>query len=98
MPNSQNQLGPVGKRLKEKLQAALNPISLEVIDDSQSHAGHAGNPGGDRESHFHVNITSPAFDGKNRLARQRLVNDAVKEDVLSGAVHAFSMSLKGSQE
>jgi len=83
-------MGKVSQLIEKKLTDALAPTSLEVIDDSASHAGHAGNPDGDRESHFHVNITSPAFDGKNRIARQRLVNGALREE-LKDQVHALSM-------
>lgn len=83
-------MGKVSETIEKKLTDALAPISLEVIDDSASHAGHAGNPHGHGESHFHVNITSEAFAGKNRVARQRLVNAALREE-LSGPIHALSM-------
>lgn len=86
-------LGPVGQKIVEKLTAALSPTALEVIDDSKSHAGHAGNPGGDRESHFHVRVTSAAFNGQSRVTCQRLVNAALKEEVRSGQIHALSMEL-----
>lgn len=91
-------LGPVGQKIVEKLTAALNPVVLDVIDDSKSHAGHAGNPGGDRESHFHVNATSAEFNGKNRVNRQRLVNAALKEEVRSGQIHALSMNCSGTDD
>ncbi len=83
-------MGKVSQLIEKKLNDALTPTSLEVIDDSASHAGHAGNPGGDRESHFHVNIISAAFEGKNRVARQRLVNAALREE-LKEQIHALSM-------
>lgn len=83
-------MGKVSQLIEKKLTNALAPSHLEVIDDSASHAGHAGNPGGDRESHFHVNITSSAFEGKNRVARQRLVNAALREE-MKEAIHALSM-------
>ena len=87
-------LGIIGTKVEESLQKALSPTHLDVIDDSLSHAGHAGNPGGDAETHFHVNITSAAFDGENRLKRQRLVNAALGD--LMQEIHAFSMTCKGS--
>ena len=83
-------MGKVSALIEKKLRDALAPTALEVIDDSASHAGHAGNPHGHGESHFHVNITSSAFAGKNRVARQRLVNAALREE-LTGPVHALSM-------
>lgn len=83
-------MGKVSQLIEKKLTDALAPTHLEVIDDSASHAGHAGNPGGDRESHFHVNVTSSAFEGKNRVARQRLVNAALREE-LKEEIHALSM-------
>ncbi len=83
-------MGKVSETIEKKLMDALAPTYLEVIDDSDSHAGHAGNPHGEGESHFHVNITSEAFQGKNRVGRQRLVNAALREE-LAGPVHALSM-------
>jgi len=90
-------MGKVSQLIEKKLTDALTPTNLEVIDDSASHAGHAGNPGGDRESHFHVNITSAAFDGKNRVARQRLVNSALREE-LKEQIHALSMKCTAPSE
>lgn len=83
-------MGEVRNLIEKKLKEALSPTKIEVIDDSASHAGHAGNPDGDRESHFHVNITAAIFEGKNRVARQRLVNEILREE-LAGPVHALSM-------
>ena len=90
-------MGKVSQLIEKKLTEALTPTHLEVIDDSASHAGHAGNPGGDRESHFHVNITSAAFEGKNRVARQRMVNAALREE-LKEQIHALSMKCAASEE
>lgn len=91
-------LGPVGQKIVEKLTASLTPQHLDVIDDSQSHAGHAGNPDGDRESHFHVVVTSAAFNGKNRVMCQRLVNAALKQELRSGQIHALSMECTGTDK
>jgi BolA protein len=65
-----------------------------VRDESASHAGHAGATRGDGsqgETHFHVRIVSAAFDGVSRVGRQRLVYDALKDE-LAGPVHALSVS------
>ena len=77
----------VRRRIEDRLKAALSPLQLEIIDDSASHAGHAGaRPGG--ESHFTVDIVSEAFAGQSRIARHRLVNHALAEE-LAGPVHAL---------
>lgn len=90
-------MGKVSSLIEKKLTEALSPTFLQVIDDSASHAGHAGNPDGDRESHFHVVVTAPAFEGKNRVARQRMVNAALAEE-LKGAIHALSMKCSAPDE
>ncbi len=75
--------------IKEKITAQLAPVSLEVIDDSASHAGHAGaHPEG--ESHFKVIVVSDKFNGKNRVERQRMVYEAIKDE-MSNHVHALEL-------
>lgn len=79
----------VRETIEEKLIAALAPIHLDVEDDSESHRGHGGwREGG--ETHFNVLVVAEAFEGKSRVARQRLVLDALAEE-MAGAVHALSM-------
>jgi BolA protein len=76
-------------RIAGKLTKALAPERLEVIDDSHRHAGHAGaRPGG--ETHFAVHIVSPAFRGKSRLDRHRMVNEALASELKDG-VHALAI-------
>ncbi len=84
----------MAETLENKLKAALNPTHLEVIDNSHHHIGHAGYREGG-ESHWKVIVVSEAFNGKNRLERQRLVNSALKEE-LTGPIHALEMDLKGT--
>lgn len=73
----------------EKLTAAFAPLSLDVDDESQQHAGHAGHrPGG--ESHFRVHIVSEAFRGKNRVERHRMINQTLSGE-LAGGVHALAI-------
>jgi BolA protein len=75
--------------LEEKLTEAFHPDSLLVIDESHLHAGHAGSrPGG--ETHFRVTIVSPAFAGRSRIDRHRLVNAALAAE-LAGRVHALAI-------
>jgi BolA protein len=59
-----------------KLREAFLPESLDVVDESHLHEGHAGHsPGG--ETHFRVYIVSPAFEGKSRIERHRMINAAL---------------------
>lgn len=86
----------VRRRIEDRLKAALSPVQLEIIDDSASHAGHAGaRPGG--ESHFTVDIVSEAFAGQSRIARHRLVNHALAEE-LAGPVHALVIRARAPGE
>lgn len=82
-------MGAIFEAIHTKLTAAFEPSRLEVVDDSASHAGHAGSrPGG--ESHFTVLIESAAFAGKPKVARQRLVYQALAEE-LKGPIHALTL-------
>ena len=75
--------------MEKKLNEALSPERLLIVDESHKHAGHAGaRPGG--ESHFRVDIVSVAFEGKSRVARQRLVYGALAEEMASD-IHALSL-------
>ena len=81
----------VQETIRAKLQAAFAPETLEVIDESHQHAGHAGaRPGG--ESHFRVRMKAPAFAGVARVARSRAVHAALVEE-LAGPVHALALEL-----
>ena len=75
--------------IRNKLMVALEPVRLDVINDSHKHAGHHGSPG-TGQSHFTVLIVSPAFAGQSRIARHRLVNAALDEE-LRGRVHALAI-------
>jgi len=82
-------MGEVTKLIEKKLTAALSPTFLEVINDSDSHRGHAGHDGSG-ESHFTVIIKSEAFRGETRVAQQRMVMGALKEE-LAGKIHALAI-------
>ncbi|WP_295954687.1 BolA family protein [Rhodoferax sp.] len=75
-------------RLREK----LGPTQLEVLDESADHAGHAGSNGSAFGTHFRVRIASPLFTGKPRVARHRLVYDALQEFIDQG-VHAIAIEV-----
>jgi BolA protein len=73
----------------DKLREAFSPESLDVTDESHLHEGHAGHrPGG--ETHFRVYIVSPAFEGKSRIERHRMINAALSRE-LAGSVHALAI-------
>jgi BolA protein len=73
--------------IRDRLEAAFSPASLEIIDESHKHAGHAGARGG---GHFIVHIVSDSFAGKSTLQRHRMVYDAMG-DLMNSEVHALSI-------
>ena len=77
--------------IETRLREAFTPTDLQVIDDSESHRGHAGFQEGG-ESHFHVVMRSPAFEGQSRIARHRAVHKAIGPELM-GAIHALSLDL-----
>ena len=88
--------GPVATEILERLRAELAPARMELSDDSEQHRGHGGyNPAG--ESHFSLRIESPAFAGKSRVERQRLVHKALS-DLLDERVHALSIRANAPDE
>jgi len=91
-----NGLGPIAAEIYARLDAALAPSRLAVIDDSEKHRGHAGHDGSG-ESHFTVEIESPGFVGLNRVARQRAVNSALAE-LLRDKVHALAIKARAPGE
>lgn len=88
--------GPVAAEIEQRLRAALAPSRLAVINDSAKHHGHAGDDGSG-ESHFTVEIESPAFAGKSRLERQRAVNAALG-DLMKERIHALAIKAKAPGE
>ena len=75
--------------MSRKLTEAFAPQSLEVVDESHQHEGHAGHrPGG--QTHFRVCIVSEAFKGKTRLERHRMINAALAGEI-AGGVHALAI-------
>jgi BolA family transcriptional regulator, general stress-responsive regulator len=78
------------QRIREKLMVALEPTRLDVINESEMHAGHRSSPG-TGESHFRIVIVSPKFTGVSRLTRHRLVNEALADE-LAGPIHALALA------
>ncbi|MGE3303888.1 MAG: BolA family protein [Hyphomonadaceae bacterium] len=84
------------ERVAETLKALFAPSALEILDESGAHAGHAAaHPGG--ETHFRVRMTSAAFAGMSRVARQRAVLSALKDELVGG-LHALALELKAADE
>jgi len=77
------------ERIESKLTQALSPTRLTIRDDSHRHQGHAGYREGG-ETHFHVEVISPAFEGLSRVARQRKVYQLLSEE-LAERVHALEL-------
>jgi BolA protein len=93
---TQSLTGPVAREIDQRLRAALAPTHLAVINDSARHHGHAGDDGSG-ESHFTVEIESPAFAGLSRLARQRAVNAALG-DLMKERIHALAIRARAPGE
>lgn len=95
---TQSSPGARAQAIHAALQAALSPQELVVHDDSDSHAGHAGHAGGDGAgSHFEVRIRAAAFAGKPRVARHRLVYDALAQLMPQG-IHALAIDARAPGE
>jgi len=78
--------------IEAALRSALQPQSLQVGDDSHLHAGHAGAREG---RHFSVQVVSPRFNGLSRVARHRLVYDALRSLIPQG-IHALAIDARDS--
>ncbi len=80
--------------MREKL-ANLEPVSIEIIDDSAKHAGHAGAMSGG--GHFRLRIVSPRFAGLKTMGRHRLVYDALGP-LMKREIHALGITAKTPEE
>jgi BolA family transcriptional regulator, general stress-responsive regulator len=89
--------GPTAAQLDARLRERLQPTSLEVIDESLQHAGHAGANGSGFGTHFRVRITSQLFTGKSRVQRHRLVYDAL-QDFIDQGLHALAIEAEASTQ
>ena len=76
-------------RMREKLMIGLRPTRLDLVNESHLHEGHRSSPG-TGESHFRVLVVSPAFEGRSRVERHRMVNEAVAS-LLRDSVHALAI-------
>ena len=94
----------VAGRITQALKTALSPVSLDVIDESYKHAGHAhvvtraGTAGGVGGTHFQINVVSEAFRGKSRVERHRAINAALAPEMGEGGVHAIAINARAPGE
>ena len=79
------------QQIEDRLKEAFAPSSLEVVDDTESHRGHAGFTEG-VESHFNVMIRSEVFRGQNRLARHRAIHAALGPELIA-SIHALAIDV-----
>jgi len=86
-------IAPTAQQLQQRLNDVLTPQSLEVIDESQQHNGHAGANGSGFGTHFRVRITSHLFTGKTPVAQHRLVYDAL-QDFMDQGLHALAIEAR----
>jgi BolA protein len=82
-------------RIESLLRAAFAPLELEVADESHKHRGHSGAAGG--AGHFRVRLVSERFRGEPRLARHRMVHDALAGEI-GPEIHALSLDLAAPGE
>ncbi len=79
------------QEIEDALHNAFAPRALEVVDDTESHRGHAGFTEG-VESHFNVMIRAEAFKGMNRLARHRAIHSALGSALIA-SIHALALDV-----
>jgi BolA protein len=85
----------VAARIRERL-AALDPVEVELVDESSRHAGHAGwRPGGG--THWRLSIVSPRFTGQSTVARHRMVYQALGE-LMQNPIHALAITARAPEE
>lgn len=92
-PPSTVAFAPSAEQIDQRLRATLQPVALEVIDESNQHNGHAGANGTGFGTHFRVRITSSAFVGKSPVMRHRLVYDAL-QDFMDQGLHALAIEAR----
>jgi BolA protein len=84
------------QRIEAILRQQFHPVTIDIVDDSQRHAGHSGAaPGG--ETHFNVTLVSEAFAGLGRVARSRAVYQALGQELQDG-LHALALTLRAPGE
>lgn len=90
MNTTQTVAAPTALLLEQRLRDTLQPVTLEVLDESAQHHGHAGANGTGAGTHFRVKITSHLFTGKSAVMRHRLVYDSLQDFIAQG-LHALAI-------
>lgn len=94
----------VAERIRRILESALAPETLEVIDESHKHAGHAhvvsrtGTAAGTSETHFLIKVVSQSFQDKSRLDRHRTINALIADEMGPDKVHAIAIDARAPGE
>lgn len=83
--------------IHEKIEAKLNPQSLEIVNESHLHAGHQESFDGSGETHLRIKVVAAAFDGMSRVDRHRTINALVAEEIAAG-LHAIAIEAKAPSE
>lgn len=81
--------------IEERLRGTFDPTHLEIADESDRHAGHAGAAGGG--GHYRVIVVAAVFEGRSRIERHRLVYDLLG-DLMPGMIHALSLQALSPSE
>lgn len=91
--------GPIYAAMVEKLNQ-LQPVLLEIENESHKHAGHAGMAGADNtlESHFNVKVVAESFDGLSLVQRHRMIYALLAQEMAPGGIHALSINAKTPSE
>ncbi len=87
-------MGPIEKQIKEKLMQALNPEELQIINESEKHAHHKENPGGN-ETHFHIHVKCSQFNGLSTMQKHKLIYKVLEDEIPK--IHALSLNLKNTK-
>ncbi|KAL1931290.1 hypothetical protein VTP01DRAFT_10427 [Rhizomucor pusillus] len=90
--------GPIQLSVEKKISEALNPSTLEIVNESHLHAHHAPMRGNTNpETHFRITIVSEGFKGKSLMQRHRFVYDLLNDELKNG-IHALSLKTKTKEE
>jgi BolA protein len=87
----------VSDRIRDKIEAALQPQRLAIYNDSHLHAGHHSGAHRGEETHFRLEIVAASFAGQSRVERQRQVYAILAEE-LAGPVHALQLLVRTPNE
>lgn len=83
-------------RITAKLAAGLDPVRLDVEDESHLHAGHSGARAGG-QTHYRIRVASARFAGKGRIERHRMVYSLLADEIAQG-VHALALHTQAPDE